>query len=51
MTQIRKVEFPSKDALMHFLAENELCQFAVLKYGDNYELAYVEEMEDQPSMA
>lgn len=45
----KDVRFPSKDSLLHFIAENDLVQFAVLKHSDDdFELAYVTEMEEQP---
>lgn len=48
----KDVHFPNKEALLHFIAENDLQQFAVLKHHEeDYELAYITEMEEQPSLA
>lgn len=49
---MRDVHFPNKEGLIHFIAENDLAQFSVIKHNEeDYELAYVAEFEDQPSMA
>ncbi|MCW8888170.1 MAG: hypothetical protein OQK25_03805 [Gammaproteobacteria bacterium] len=49
---INKLEFTSYEELLHFLHENQPEQFAVLRQNETvYELAYITEMEDQPTLA
>lgn len=51
MNTLYKRKFGSKDELIHFLSENDLAQFAVVRDGDKYELAYIEEITVQPAQA
>lgn len=49
---LKSETFDCKDSLLHFVAENNIEQCAILRQSDTvWELAYMQEQEDQPTQA